>query len=145
MKVSEIMTAGVCVIRPDSSLREACEEMAEEDIGFLPVCDGERLTGTVTDRDVATRAVAAGLDPLETTVKEVMSPHIVYVFDDQDVLEAARLMEVKQIRRLVVLNRDKRLVGVVSLGDLSTHASDRHLAGEVLERVSESGTQHAGV
>lgn len=145
MKISEIMTDDVTVIGPDASLREACEKMRDEDIGFLPVCDGKRVLGAVTDRDIATRAVAEGRDPKTTPVKDVMSPDIVFLYDDQDVLEAARLMEVKQIRRLIVLNREKSLAGVLSLGDVSTQSKDHRLAAEVLERVSEPSGQQAGM
>jgi CBS domain-containing protein len=145
MKISEIMTRDVAVIAPGATLREACEKMRDRDIGFLPVCDGERLKGAVTDRDIATRGVAEGHDPLTSRVEEVMSPKIVYLFEDQEVLEAARLMEAKQLRRLAILDRGKRLVGVVSLGDVSTHSKDTHLAAEILERVSEPAPQHVGM
>jgi CBS domain-containing protein len=115
--------------------------MRDSDIGFIPVTDGDRILGAVTDRDIATRAIAQGRDPDSTPVREVMSREIVYIFEDQDELEAARLMQVKQIRRLVVLNRDKRLVGILSLSDLSSHARDHALAGEVLESMMDH-SQH---
>ena len=139
MKISEIMTQDPILMSPDSNVRTACEVMRDSDIGFIPVTDGEKIVGAITDRDIATRAVAAGLDPSQTTVKEVMSRNIVFIYDDQDELEAARLMQVKQIRRLAVLNRNKRLVGVLSLSDLSMRVKDHALAGEVLERMAEHG------
>lgn len=139
MIVSDCMSENVIVIEPDSSVRKAAERMRDEDIGFLPVCDSERIHGAVTDRDIATRVVAEGRDPDDVLVREIMTSRIVYIFNDQEVLEAARLMEVKQIRRLVVLNRNKRLVGVVTLGDISTRETDHSLAAEVLEKVSEPG------
>jgi CBS domain-containing protein len=103
----------------------------------LPVCDGEQLVGMVTDRDITVRATAAGKDPRTATVREVMSKDVLYCFDDQDVSEAARLMESQQVRRVPVLDHSRRLVGIVSLGDVATTTRDDRLSGEVLERVSE--------
>jgi CBS domain-containing protein len=142
MKISEMMTQETVLMSPDTSLRRACEIMRDSDIGFIPVTDGERILGAVTDRDVATRAIAQGLNPDSTPVRDVMSPDIVYVFEDQEELDAARLMQVKQIRRLVVLNRDKRLVGVLTLSDLSSHARDHALAGEVLDSMMDHSERH---
>src|SRR5437764_4004303 len=105
------MTPGGEVIAPEASIYEAAEKMRHLDVGPLPVCDGERLVGMLTDRDITVWAVAAGRDPLMTPVREVMTPEVVYGFDDQEVHEAARLMEQHQIRRLPVVNRQKRLVG----------------------------------
>jgi CBS domain-containing protein len=133
------MTPGVEVISPEASIRDAAEKMSHLDIGPLPVCDGDRLVGMLTDRDLAVRAVAEGRDPVTTLVREVMTPDIVYGFDDQDVQDATRLMEQYQIRRLPVLNRSKRLVGIVSLGDLAVRSGNQPLAREVLEQVSEPG------
>src|SRR5215468_7766395 len=108
MQLKEIMTPGVEVISPEATIQEAAEKMRHLDIGPLPVCDGERLVGMLTDRDITVRAVAAGRDPLTTQVHEVMTPDVVYGFDDQDVQDAARLMEQYQIRRLPVLNHSKQ-------------------------------------
>jgi CBS domain-containing protein len=137
MKVKDVMTHGCECIGPESTLREAARWMKELDVGPLPVCDNDRLVGMLTDRDIVLRAVAEGRDPSTTRVLDVMTPNITYCFEDQDVGEAARLMEDKQIRRLVVLNRDKRLVGIVSLGDLAVETGDERLVGEALERISE--------
>jgi CBS domain-containing protein len=136
MKLKEIMTRKPTVIRPDQTICEAARKMKELDVGMLPVCDGERLVGAITDRDLAIRAIADGCDPLSTKVNEIMTPEISYCFEDDDLPEAARIMEEKQIRRLTVLNRDKRLVGIVSLGDLALRANDEELVEEVLECVS---------
>jgi len=114
--------------------------MRHLDIGPLPVCDGERLVGMLTDRDITVRAVAAGRDPLSTLVRDVMTPDVVYGFEDQEVEDGARLMEQYQIRRLPGLNRSKQLVGMVALGDLAVHARTQPVAAEVLEQVSEPGT-----
>jgi len=140
MHLKEIMTPHVEVIAPEASIYEAAQQMRHLDIGPLPVCEGERLVGMLTDRDITVRAVAEGRDPVTTLVREVMTPDLVYGFEDQDLEDAARLMEQYQIRRLPVLNRAKQLVGIVALGDLAVHPGQQPLAGEVLEQVSEPGT-----
>jgi CBS domain-containing protein len=143
MRVKEIMTASVECISPSTTIQDAARMMKELDIGPLPVCgDNDRLAGIVTDRDIAIRAVAEGLDPATTKVREIMTPHIVYCFEDQDVSDAAHMMEQKQIRRLVVLNHDKRLVGILSLGDLAIDIGDEQLVGHTLEAVSEPAMSH---
>jgi CBS domain-containing protein len=145
MKISDMMTKEAVLMSPETTIQRACEIMRDSDIGFIPVTDGEKILGALTDRDVATRVVAPGLDPNTTLVQRMMSPEIVFIFDDQDELEAARLMQVRKIRRLVVLNRDKRLVGILSLSDLSSHARDHALAGEVLESMVDHGASHSSV
>jgi CBS domain-containing protein len=140
MQLKDVMTPEVEVIAPEASIYEAAEKMSHLDIGPLPVCDGARLVGMLTDRDITVRAVAAGRDPRMTHVRDIMTPDVVYGFEDQDVEDAARLMEQYQIRRLPVLNRSKHLVGMVALGDLAVHAGTRPVAAEVLEQVSEPGT-----
>jgi CBS domain-containing protein len=137
MKVKDVMTRGCECIPPDSTLQEAAQRMKQLDVGPLPVCADDRLAGMLTDRDIVLRAVAEGRDPKATRVRDVMTPHVTYCFEDQDVAEAARIMREKQIRRLVVLNRDKRLAGILSLGDIAVDAGDEHLTGETLERISE--------
>jgi CBS domain-containing protein len=132
MWVREVMTPHVEVIHPDATLREAAQKMKSLDVGPIPVCDGDRLQGMLTDRDITVRATAEGRDPNSTRVRDVMTPDVVYCFEDQDVQDAARLMEERQLRRLVVLNRDKRLVGIVSLGDLAVQTDDEELGGEEL-------------
>jgi CBS domain-containing protein len=140
MQLKDVMTPRVEVIAPEASVYEAAQKMCHLDIGPLPVCDGERLVGMLTDRDITVRAVAAARDPLMTPVREVMTPEVVYGFDDQEVHEAARLMEQYQIRRLPVVNRQQRLVGMVALGDLAVHAGNQLVAAAVLEQVSAPGT-----
>jgi CBS domain-containing protein len=137
MKVRDIMTREVQLAEPHMTLREAAELMKTRDVGFLPVCDGERLVGMVTDRDITVRAVADAKDQWEQRIRDVMSQKVFYCFEDDDVSEAARLMQERQVRRLVVLNRDKRLMGVVSLGDVAVQTRDDRLKGETLEAVSE--------
>ncbi|MGH7944903.1 MAG: CBS domain-containing protein [Opitutaceae bacterium] len=136
------MTTSPRCVAPDSNLAEAAKLMGELDVGALPVCDKDRIAGMLTDRDIAIRAVAHGRDPKKTTVQDAMTGGIVFIYDDQDVDEAARLIETKKIRRLPVLNRDKRLVGIISLGDLAVNAG-AGLGGEALKEVSEPSHAHA--
>ena len=137
MKLSEIMTREVAILQPDDSLQFAAKKMRDLNIGFLPVCDGEELIGVISDRDIIIRALADGMDANIRLGRDMMTTPPIYCFDDQDVSEAAKIMEENQIRRLVVLSReDKRLVGVVSLGDLARNeTTDR--SGRVLQKVSE--------
>ncbi len=137
MQVKDVMTRDVEVIHPNATVAEAAEKMQALDVGPLPVCDGDQLMGMITDRDITVRATAAGQDPRLARVQEVMTPDVLYGFADQDVREAAQIMEQHQIRRLVVLDHDKRLVGIVSLGDLAVDTQDQQLSGEVLQQVAE--------
>ena len=138
MQVKQVMTPNVECTQPTATLSDAARKMRDFDIGPLPVCsDDDRLAGMITDRDIAVRAVADGLDPRTTMVRDVMTPTIIYCYEDQDVSDAAHMMEQNQIRRLVVLNRDKRMVGILSLGDVAVDAGDEQLAGHTLEAVSE--------
>jgi len=138
MLVAEVMTQGVECARPSDSVARAARRMRDLDIGSLPVCgDDERIEGIVTDRDITVRAVSNGSDVQGTRVRDIMTPTIVYCYEDQDVNDAARLMEHHQIRRLVVMNRNKRLVGILSLGDIAVRTGNDRLSGEALEQVSE--------
>jgi CBS domain-containing protein len=141
MKVSEIMSSDVQVISAEQPIQEAARLMMDADTGALPVGDGERLIGMVTDRDIAVRAVAEGRGP-ETPVRDVMSERPLFAWDDQDVDEVALQMSDAQVRRMPVLSREgERLVGIVSLGDLAR--SDRDDAAQAaLEGISEPGGEH---
>jgi CBS domain-containing protein len=141
MKVSEILTPDPQCVSPDTTLTTAAQKMKSLDVGLLPICQEDRLVGTVTDRDIVVRAIATGVNPNTTTIRDVMSPEVVYCFEDEEVEEAAQLMEQRQIRRLPVLNGEKRLVGILSLGDIAVRNQQDKLAGEVLERISEPGTR----
>jgi CBS domain-containing protein len=132
MKVMEIMSLEPEVISPDASIRDAAKRMRAEDIGAIPVGENDRLVGMVTDRDIATRAVAEEKDPRTTSVRDVMSKKVFYIFDDEQLDAAARCMSDHQVRRLPVLNHDKRLVGIVSLGDLA-------LTGDNCEKIALEG------
>ena len=131
------MTRNVEVVNGNASLKEAATKMKTLDVGLIPVCDGDRLKGLLTDRDITIRATANGRDPSKTKVNEVMSTDIAYCLEDQAVDEAVILMEARQIRRLPILNQDKQLVGIVSLADIAVHVGDRDLTGETLEEISE--------
>jgi CBS domain-containing protein len=139
MKIHQIMTTPVHCVRPDDTLVEAAGVMRKLNIGAVPVCgQDEKLVGMLTDRDISVRAVADGRDPNKTKVEDVLSPGIIHVWEDQDVDEAVQTMEKYQIRRLPVLNVAKRLVGIISLGDIATGASNR-ISGEALQEVSSPG------
>jgi len=137
MKIKDVMTRQVTVVQPNTTIAEAADLMKSLDVGLLPVCEGERLVGMLTDRDITVRATAEGQSPAMTLVSDVMTPEVHFVFDDQDVEDAARVMKQQQVRRVVVLDSDKRLVGIASLGDLAVDTADAMLTGEVIGRVSE--------
>ena len=142
MKVKEAMTRDVRLVKPDQPISEAAKLMAELDIGALPVEESDRLVGMITDRDIAVRAVAVGRGP-DTPVSEVMSREIKYCYEDQSIDEVTQNMGELRIRRLPVLTRDKRLVGILSLGDLAIDEGARDEAGEALGGISRPGGQHS--
>jgi CBS domain-containing protein len=143
MLLSDILTRQVETIPPTASIKEAAQRMRSMDVGSLPVCDGQRLLGMVTDRDLTVRMMAEGRDPVSTPVSEAMTPDVCYCFADQDVKEAAQLMQREQIRRLPVVDRQKHLVGIVSLGDLAVAGDDR-LSGDTLQDISQPSHGNAG-
>jgi CBS domain-containing protein len=136
MKIKDIMTSQPQCVAPNDTLMQAAQILREIDVGVVPVSDGGQLVGMLTDRDIVVRAVSEGRDPKQTTVRETMSQGVTTVWEDQDVEEAARLFEDKQIRRLPVLNREKRLVGILSLGDLAVDGK-ADLGGRALKEISE--------
>jgi CBS domain-containing protein len=137
VRVSEAMTPEVVTVPPEALLIDAARLMRDSDIGPLPVCDQGRILGVLTDRDITVRAVANGKDPQSTQVKEVMTPEVICCLESDDVRQAAEMMQSAQLRRLLVVSRDGRLAGIVSLGDLALQTGDEVLTGETLERVSE--------
>jgi CBS domain-containing protein len=134
--ISEVMTSKVCSIDADKPVAYAAKMMRDEDVGLAPIVEGDRLIGTLTDRDIATRVVAEGKDPQSTSVREVASTKIVTVDPEQDFDEAVRLMAQHQVRRLPVVEEDGRLVGIVAQADVARQADDRK-TGEVVERISQ--------
>jgi CBS domain-containing protein len=141
MKVSECMTWDVRLTSPNDPIREAARTMVDIDAGVLPVADNDRLVGMITDRDIAVRAVAAGKTP-DAPVGEVMTGEVQYCFQDEDAADVLRNMGDLKVRRLPVLNRDKRLVGIVSLSDLAT-GGERPRAGDALHQIAEPGGPHS--
>jgi CBS domain-containing protein len=133
MQIRDIMTREVEVVPGDAPVREAAAKMKQLDVGAIPVCDGQKLT----DRDIAVRLAAEGRNPSETRVSEIMTRDLYYCFEDQDVEEAATVMEAGQIRRLPILDQDRQLVGIVSLGDISVRSDEKTAAAEALEGISE--------
>ena len=136
MKVEDVMTADVSFVGPDASILEIARKMRDGDIGSVPVVENDRLIGMVTDRDVVVRVVAEGGDVRTKTARDAMSPGVLYCFSDDSVEAVLENMGDQQIRRLPVVNREKRLVGVVSLGDLAL-SGKRKAAGEALEEISQ--------
>ena len=141
MKVSEVMSRKVEIASPDDSIQRAAQMMARIDAGILPVGEGDRLVGMVTDRDIAIRGVGAGRSPTETPVNEVMTREVKYCFEDDDVTDVAANMAQLQIRRLPVLNREKRMTGIISLGDIARDHEPGE-AGSALQHISRKGGQH---
>jgi CBS domain-containing protein len=139
MRVSEAMTRDVRVANPGQTIREAAQMMAELDAGALPVGEQDRLVGMITDRDIAVRAVAHGKSP-DTRVRDVMTDDVKYCFDDDDVEDVARNMADIQVRRLPVVNRDKRLVGIVAIADIAA-SEEPEVVGEAVSGISESSGQ----
>jgi CBS domain-containing protein len=137
MEIREVMTSDVRLVEPRTTLKDAAQMMREGGFGLLPIGENDRLIGTITDRDITIRAVAAGKDPGSTAVREAMSEGILYCFEDQSVDEVAELMGDRQVRRLPVLDRDKRLVGIVALGDLAIRHGADDDAGEALSEISQ--------
>jgi len=140
MQVRDAMSSNVRTIGPASTLREAARAMAQIDAGALPVAEGDRLVGMITDRDIAIRAVAVGKGP-DATVGEAMTPTVRYCFEDQSVEEVCENMADIQVRRLPVMDRDKRLVGILSLADIATNGQAAG-AGEALEGITRPSSQH---
>jgi CBS domain-containing protein len=135
MKASDVMTREVQTIRPGQSLREAARPMDELNGGILPVCDGRRLVGMITDRDITVRSTSAGQNPEKTQVQDVMTAEVHWCFEDDDTSDVARLMSDVQIRRIPVVDRNKHLVGIIALGDLAT--DETAVASEALQQISE--------
>lgn len=140
MQVKDAMTADVRLIDPDHTLAEAARAMSEIDAGILPVREEDRLVGIITDRDIAVRGIAAGMGP-DAKVREVMSHDVKFCYEDDDVEDVSRNMANIQLRRLPVLTRDRRLVGILSIGDIATHAKNE-CAGDALEGVARKSSQH---
>lgn len=135
MKVKDVMHEGVAWVSPDEPLAKIAAMMRDQDVGAIPIGENDRLIGMVTDRDIAVRGLASGSDPLQMKARDVMSGPITYCLADEDVEDAIRIMEHKQIRRLPVINKEKRMVGMLSIGDVAAMGSPT-LCHETLRAVS---------
>lgn len=143
MQVKEVMTRNAECTRPQATLREVAQRMKELNVGAMPVCGEDRLVGMITDRDITIRSVADGESAAASHVSDVMTPRVIYCLDDQDVTEAAAVMEREQIRRLPVIDHNnQRLVGILSLGDLAVRTADERMAGHTLGYISEPSIPH---
>ena len=131
MLARDLMTHGVECVSPNEKLRDVAVKMRDRDVGSFPVCDGGRLTGIVTDRDIAIRCVANGDDPNRTAVRDAMSEELIFCFEDQSVDEVSQLMRQHQVRRLPVLDADKNMIGIIAVADLALTASDEDTADAV--------------
>ena len=138
MKIHEIMTRNVECITPTLPIGKAAQKMLDLNVGFLPICEHDKLIGAVTDRDITIRSVAQGRDPRLTPISEIMTQDIFYCYDDEDVERVAQQMQEREVRRMVILNREKRLVGVASLGDIAKTSGEKQLAGETLGEIAEA-------
>jgi CBS domain-containing protein len=141
MQVSEVMTRTVEMVGPNDSIQQAAKAMARIDVGVLAVAEGDRLVGMITDRDIAVRAVAEGRDPARTLVKDVMSAEVKYCYDDDAVTDVADNMAEQQLRRLPVVTREKRLVGIISLADIARER-EPNAAGQALQGIARPGGLH---
>jgi CBS domain-containing protein len=141
MKIAQCMTRNVDVVRPDQPIREAAQFMLRDDAGSMPVCDGDRLVGMITDRDIAVRAVAKGQGP-DTPIRDAMTDEILCCYEDDEIEEVAMKMSDSQVRRFPVLSREKQLVGIVSLGDIC-HSEQGEAANMALAGITEPGGQHS--
>ena len=135
-KLKDLMSRDVKVINPDMTIRDAARKMRDGDFGMMPVGEDDRLIGTISDRDIAIRAVAEGKDA-GTQVRDVMSEGVAWAYEDDSVEEAARIMSERQVRRLPVVDRDKRLVGIVALGDFAVESSEIRPAAHALSEISK--------
>ena len=141
MKIKDVMTRAVETVRPDQTLQEAATKMKSLDVGPMPVTEGDRLVGMITDRDIVVRGVAEGRDSRTAKVRDAMTSNVVCCKEDDDVKDAARQMKDRQIRRLVVVDAQQRVAGIVSLGDIAVDTSDEKMSGRVLEEVSKPSHQ----
>jgi CBS domain-containing protein len=141
MKISDAMTPDVQLIQPTDPIQEAARRMGEIDAGILPVADGDRLVGMITDRDIAIRGVAQGCSP-DTPVRDLMSSEVLYCFEDDDIDDVVQNMSDIKVRRLPVLDRNKRLVGIISLGDIAM-IEGASAAGQAICGISEPGGRHS--
>ncbi|MFO7724462.1 MAG: CBS domain-containing protein [Oceanipulchritudo sp.] len=137
MLIKDAMTPNPEYITPDKTVQQAAERMRDLDVGMIPVGDGVKLKGIITDRDIVVRSTAEGKDPKEAEASSAMTPDILYLFEDQELDDAVQTMKDKQVRRIIILNRDKDMTGVLAMADLANRSGDESEIAEALEGVSE--------
>ena len=135
MQIKDLMSREIEMVSSDTTVKEAAKFMKEFNIGIMPVRDGRRVTGMITDRDITIRAVAESRNPDTTKVKDIMTPEFFYCYDDDEIEEASKLMESKHVHRVLVFNHEERPVGIISLGDIAVRG-DEKMAGRILSGVS---------
>jgi CBS domain-containing protein len=136
-QIKDVMTADVVTLAPTAKVTEAAEAMKSLNVGAIPICDGRRLLGMVTDRDLVVRVMAEHRNPETETISSIMTTDVDYCYEDQTVEEAAHVMEDRQVRRMPIINHDKELVGIVSLGDVAVKGVDQSTTAEALEQISQ--------
>lgn len=137
-QIRDVMTHNVKILSPDATLKDAARQMRDGDFGLMPIGENDRLVGTLTDRDIVVRAIAEGFDP-GTKVRDVMSTGVLWAYENDSVETACQIMKDNQIRRLPIISREKRLVGILALGDLAVDGADIKAAGEALSDISRPG------
>ena len=138
MQIQQIMSKNVEYIGPETPIATAAQKMRDKDIGFIPVCDNDRIVGTLTDRDLVIRAIAQGRDCRNAQAREVMTQEVFYCYSDENVEHVGEVMRENEVRRMLILDRQKRLVGVVSLGDIAKASGNTTLAGVTLGQIAEA-------
>jgi CBS domain-containing protein len=137
MRLRDIMTRDVQTVSPQARIPEVARKMREFDVGVIPVSDGNQIVGMITDRDITLRVIAEGRHTDQVQARDIMSKPVVFGLESEDIGDAVRIMEEQQIRRLIVMDRNQRMVGIVSTGDLAVKGANEELTGEVIERISE--------
>lgn len=143
MLVKDVMTMNAKFVAPNTSLEEIAKMMCNHDFGFIPIGEDDKLTGIITDRDIVIRALAKGLDMKKTQAGEILTEKVLYCFDDDTLEKAAKSMEKQQVSRLIVVNHNKRLVGIISLGDICRKTHNDALCGEVIDCIKEESRKAA--
>ena len=138
MKAKDLMSSNPEIISPETTLKQAAEKMKDQNIGFLPVGENDRLIGAITDRDIVIRGVAEGKEPSKALVRDILTDEIRYCMQSDSLDKVADMMSKLQIRRLAVLNDNKRIVGIISLGDVATKSKNTEISGKIIEEVSET-------
>jgi CBS domain-containing protein len=132
----EVMTTNVTTLMPSATVQDAAQQMKALNVGSIPICERNQLLGMLTDRDIVVRVIAERHNPETQQIQDVMTPQVDYCYEDQDVEEAAQIMQDRQIRRLPIIDRDNRLVGIVSLGDLAVKTNEEKTMAQALEQIS---------